>query len=185
MGKVNFGVLVSLSETQAETIARHVEGQSTTAEKVGAVASGLLVDLADGGVMIPPEWAVRIQSAIGSLDPRAIIEKVEGAVGRQGDSMVVKWTPDPSWTNWILNQCEVQGITPEQMLNSFIDHMLIQGHLGTSAPDPFKVWMAGETRWDIIHAAGTLNVSRNEHFHVTPPNRFSSVAGSKKWRASG
>ena len=149
MGKaINYGVTVAIEERLAGVIASNVAGQATTAEKLGAVASGLLADLASGGVMLAPEWAKRVEASVGSLDPQAIVAKVEAAAGRLGEAMVVTWVLDPVWQGWLLQQCEVWGITIEQCLKSHQDHMLIQGHLGSSAPDPFKLLLSQEQyRW--------------------------------------
>ena len=139
MGKVNFGLTVSLDEAQSNVIAENAPGQAGVAEKLSAVAAGLLADLAKGGVMIPPDWAIRIRNAIGTVEPAAIIENVEKAVGRCGESVRIEWVPDPTWLGFLQAQADNTGITLSHQLQAHLDHALCQGWLGGSAPDPFKL----------------------------------------------
>ena len=145
MGKqVSFGSTLSLEESQALTIAKCVSGDAPVADKLSAVASGLLGDLAKGGVMIPGEWARRIESAIGTTDAQEIVDRVEQASGRSGESPRIEWIPDPTWLGFLQGQADNAGITLSHQLKAHLDFALYNGWLGTSAPEPFKLLLSQE-----------------------------------------
>ena len=141
MGKndVNFGVAVSLSPTEANTIAAHVQGAGSVESKLSTVATGLLRDLAKGGVMIGPEWAERIESAINTTESPAIVEAVEKSAGRCGDALRVEWIPDPTQVNWYQHLADNAGVSLSHQLKNILDHAYEQGWFGMNAPSPFKI----------------------------------------------
>lgn len=148
MAKTNYGVTVRLNPEHADLIAEHIESEAPLPEKLGATASGLLTDLAKGGIMIPPDYADRIRKSTGQLDAVDITERCEGSVGMRGDASLVTWAPDPMWVGYLQNLADNQGLTLNQQVKSVLDHAFEQGWLGTAAPDPWKLLFTKEQhRW--------------------------------------
>ena len=146
MGKtdVAFGLSVALNAADAKAIDARVPSNRPLTDKLGEIAGGLLTDLARGGTMIPPEWASRIESAIGSTDPAAIVDHVEKSVNRAGASTRIEWIPDPTQIAWYQPLADNAGITLEMQLKSIMDFAYEQGYFGQNAPDPFKVLLSPE-----------------------------------------
>lgn len=146
--KQTYGVAVSIKGREADAIIQAVPGQSSLEAKLGSTASGLLADLANGGAMVPPEWAERIQAAIGTTDPAAIVAAVERSQKRRGDATAVEWIVDPTQINFFQQMADSSGITLAHQLKSIIDYAVMQGWLAGGAPDPYKLLVSQEQyRW--------------------------------------
>jgi len=144
MTKTRYGLTVGMTQDQVDLIADNVAGDAPTQDKLGAVASGLLCDLADGGIMIPPAYAERIRDVSGQLDAVDITERVERSAGRFGESTVVEWIPDPSQVGYYQALADNQGLTLKQQLKAILDYAIEQGWLGSGAPDPWKILLTKE-----------------------------------------
>jgi hypothetical protein len=149
MGKnSNFAVVVAMSDSDAIKLGALISGDAPVVEKLGRLASEHLKSLAAGGASIPPEWAIRVKAAIGTLEHEAIVAAVEKSVGRQGDSIVVPWVVDPTQIAFYDSLAESAGITREQQLKSLMDFAYSQGWFGMGAPDPFKLLLTqAQYRW--------------------------------------
>lgn len=144
----NYGLAVALSEADAGNIAEHIQGQGSVESKLSGAATGLLRDLAKGGVMVPSEWAARIESAIGTTDPAAIVEHVERAAGRSGDATRVEWIVDPTQLQFYKHLADNAGVSLEHQLKSLLDYAYSQGWFGMAAPDVHKLLVTPEQyRW--------------------------------------
>lgn len=140
----NFALVVGLEPTQAEKLAAEISGNETLVEKLGKVATTALRELARGGALIPHEWAERVDTAIGTLSPQAIVEHVEKAVNRQGDAVVIPWVVDPTQIAYYQTLAENAGITLERQLKSIMDYAYAQGWLGMAAPEADKILLTRE-----------------------------------------
>lgn len=139
-----YGVLVSLAEAEASAIAERVAGPAQPGEKLNQVGTELMRGLAKGGVMIPPEWAVRISAAIGATDPASIVEAVEKSAGRCGEATRVEWIVDPTHIAFYQMQADNAGVSLNHQVKAHLDYAYEQGWLGGSAPDPFKLLLTAE-----------------------------------------
>lgn len=146
MGKNNnYGLVVGLSEAEANAITEHVSGPYTSTEgKLGVVATGLLRDLVKGGVMIGPEWATRIETAIGTTEAQAIVEAVERVAGKIGEATIVPWIVDPTQLPFYQSLADNRDFTLAQQLKAVMDYAYEQGWFGMGAPDPFKILLTAE-----------------------------------------
>jgi len=144
MPKTKYGIIVQLEDGHAETIAENITSLAPLPDKLGIAASGLLTDLAKGGIMIPSDYAQRIRAATGQLDAVDITERAERTVGMKGDAVVVDWTPDPMWVGYLQNLADNQGLTLRQQVKTVMNHAFEQGWLGQGAPDPFKILLTKE-----------------------------------------
>ena len=143
----NYGLVVSLSDVEANAITTAQPAGQTASDKLSIVAGGLLRDLAKGGAMVPPEHATRIEAAIGTTDPAAITAAVEQSVGRSGESTVVRWIVDPTQVQFYQSLADNNGVTLEQELKSLMDYAYGNGWFGMGAPDVFKILLdAGQYR---------------------------------------
>jgi hypothetical protein len=141
---VSFGISVALSEAEASKIAQSVPGDAPVADKIGAVGGGLLRDLAKGGVMIPREWADRIDAAIDTLEPSRIVESVEKSVNKVGESTSVQWVVDPTQITYYQHLADNAGISLERQLKSVMDFAYEQGWFGMNTPDANKIFLSAE-----------------------------------------
>lgn len=144
VSEVVYALAVPLKIKEADTIAGAVKTPGSTESKLGAVSAGLLSDLARGGVMVPAEWAERIQAAIGTTDPTAVVAAVEKSAQRQGDATVVEWVVDPTQVQFYQSLADNAGVTLGQQLKSIMDYAYMQGWLGQAAVDPFKLLFSHE-----------------------------------------
>jgi hypothetical protein len=136
---MTYGVVVTMNEDEARAVAERIPGAGSTDQKLGSVAAGLMRDLSKGGVMLAPEWAERIQTAIGTTDPQSIVEHVEKAVAKRGDATVVEWVVDPTQVQFYQELADSTGLSLDVQLKSTMDFAYAQGWFNTSAPDPFKL----------------------------------------------
>ncbi len=140
MGKnLTFGLAVTISEADANAIVRAVPGAGSNEQKLGTIAAGLLKDLAGGGCMIRPEYAQRIETVIGKADDVAIVEHVERAVNKDGETTLVEWRVDPTQIAFYQMLADNNNCSLEQELKSVMDLAYDQGWLGSAAPDVFKI----------------------------------------------
>lgn len=144
ISSTNYGLMVNLTDPEANAITTKVESGESAVEKLSGVAAGLLRDLAHGGTMIAPEWADRIQAAIGTNDPSAIVSHVEKAVNRQGEAVVVNWVVDPTHIAFYKSMADNAGISLDLQLKSLMDYAYAQGVFNMAAPDPFKLLLTHE-----------------------------------------
>lgn len=141
---MTFGLTVSLNDKDTSAITAAIPGERTPTDKINTVAAGLLRDLARGGVMIPNDYAERIQAAINTAEPAEIASAVEKSVGKSGESTRVEWIVDPTQISFYQSQADNAGITLNHQLKSHMDWFFLQGGLGSSAPDPFKILLTAE-----------------------------------------
>jgi hypothetical protein len=166
MGKqtTNYGLTVGLPEDAATAIANHVPGPQSTAEKLGAVASGLLCDLALGGAMLPPAYAERIQQALGSTDPATITAAIEKAASKDGEATLVYWRVDPTqiaFYKQLADNVPPSGISLEQQLKSLLDYAFAQGWFGMGAPDVYKILLTAE-QWKFLQQLFAKDIPTGE-----------------------
>lgn len=152
MAKTKFGLTVQLNSEHADLIADNIAGEAPLPIKLEGVASGLLSDLAKGGIMIPPAYAERIRTATGQLDAVDITERCERTVGMKGDGPVVDWTPDPMWVGYLQSLADNQGITLRRQVETVMNHAFEQGWFGSAAPDPFKLLLTKE-QYELLEKA--------------------------------
>lgn len=136
----NYAITVAIPETIAA---------QAGPEKLGEVASALLTMIGNGGFILPPEWAERLRSAIGTLTPQDVVERVERTAKRSGGNIIVEWVVDPSQIEFYRMQAESNGLTLEQQLKTLLDYAYSQGWFGSTAPDPFKLLLT-ESQYQIL-----------------------------------
>jgi hypothetical protein len=144
-----YGVAVPLSVADANAIAAHVQDNGSIESKLSTVATGLLRDLAKGGIMIAPEWAERISTAIGTTDAPAIVAVVEKSVDRRGDATVVQWVVDPTQIAFYQQLADSNGVTLAHELKALMDYAYEQGWFGVAAPDAFKILLDAQQYRDL------------------------------------
>ncbi len=84
----------------------------------------------------------RIDSAIHSTEPPAIVDAVERSAGRKGEATRVEWIVDPTQIAYYQSLADNAGVSLEQQLKSILDYALMQGWLGAGAPDLFKILLS-------------------------------------------
>lgn len=136
MGKINsYGLLVPLTEEGAAKIAQQIPGNATLLGKLEATAEVLMNDLAKGGVMIPPEWADRVEAALGTTDVPAIVEAIEKGVGKRGDATVVEWVVDPTQIQYYEGLAANHDLSLQRQLKATMDWGFTHGWVGAGVPE--------------------------------------------------
>ena len=138
-GNTNYGLVVSLSDIEANAITMAQPAGQSASDKLSITAGSLLRDLARGGVMLSPEWATRVQAAIETTDSAAIVSAVEKSVNRSGEATTVQWTVDPTHVQFYQHLADNNGVTLERELKTLLDHAYEQGWFGMSAPEVNKI----------------------------------------------
>jgi hypothetical protein len=143
MGKTNFVFNVVLEDRDARNLTDNLPGV-----QLASVACDLLRDLARGGVMLPPEWASRIDAAIHTTDAATIVKHVERSVGKSGEAVRVEWIVDPTQIQFYQHLADNASISLEMQLKALMDYAYSQGWFNTGAPEVFKLMLAPEQyRW--------------------------------------
>jgi hypothetical protein len=138
-GNTSYGLTVSLSDAEANAITTAQPAGQSASDKLSITAGSLLRDLARGGAMLGPEWATRVQAAIETTDPSAIVSAVEKSVSRQGEATTVQWIVDPTHVQFYQHLADNNGVTLEHELKSLLDYAYSQGWFQMGAPDVFKI----------------------------------------------
>ena len=141
---IDFAVAVKLSEQEANAIAANTNYQGALHDKLGQVGSALMRDFSRGGIMIPPDYASRIRSAINTDSPSIITEHVEESVNKQGEATIVKWVVDPTQIQFYQHLALNAGKTLEQQLKSIMDYAYSQGWFGMGATEVFQLQFTAE-----------------------------------------
>lgn len=145
MAKNNtFAILVNLSDADAGAIGAASDPSQALEINLGRAATGLLRDYARKGVMIPPEYADRIETAIGNTEPASITEHVEASVKRRGEATVVEWIIDPTQILFFQELANSRGFSLENQLKSAMDYAYMQGWFNQNTPDPYKILLTQE-----------------------------------------
>jgi hypothetical protein len=138
-GNTSYGLTVSLSDAEANAITAAQPAGQSASDKLSITAGSLLRDLARGGAMIGAEWATRVQAAIETTDPAAIVSAVEKSVSRNGEATTVQWIVDPTHVQFYQQLADNNGVTLERELKTLLDHAYEQGWFGMSAPEVNKI----------------------------------------------
>ena len=189
-GNTSYGLTVSLSDVEANAITAAQPAGQTASDKMSIVAGGLLRDLAKGGVMIPPEYATRIEAAIEATDPAAITAAVEKSASKQGEATTVQWVVDPTHIQFYQSLADNNGVTLERELKTLLDFAYEQGWFGMSAPEVNKILLgAGQYKElqqmfskDIVTGEDVMERLRGQA--MTPPDLedelvFDALEGKK------
>lgn len=95
--KAYFGVDLSLPERYILPLAGLVPGEDSNARKIGAVAIGLLEQLAEGGIMLPPLIVRKMQDACGkSPEVEEILDLFEKGASRKDGRLCIQIYLDPA-----------------------------------------------------------------------------------------
>jgi len=121
------GIDVSISQNQIDRLTAAVPEEMSVVAKLSGIATGLLRELADGGVLLDCATSRQILDLIGTLDQLVpTLEKV-GKV-RQG-GIVAEWRLDPVWLPAIEEIGKVQGRSVQEVVQDAMDYVMEQGWL--------------------------------------------------------
>ena len=138
---VTVALELSLEETAVRTLCSAVNGNLPTTTKIGRIATGLLKDLAEGGLMLPAESVIRIKKAIASVDSEDIVSKVESGANRQGDHLLFTTAVDPVWEPRLKEIADSRGIPVMALMQEIVGAVLFNGWLYDNVvpPEPTPV----------------------------------------------
>ena len=116
------------------------------ARGIGRVASGMIQDLVNGGMMLPPMVMKRLQESVGASieDSATMIELVERGAYRDGGRVMVPIYLDPLYQTNLQERADAQGIDIKTFLQNFIDQVIEAGWLYSVDPPPFSVRFSPE-----------------------------------------
>ena len=186
----SYGLVVSLSDSEANAITMAQPAGQSAADKLSLTAGSLLRDLAKGGVMIGPEWATRIEAAIETTDPSAIVDHVERSVRRKGDATRIEWVVDPTQVQYYQMLADNAGVSLEHELKSMLDFAYEQGWFGSAAPDAFKIlltpeqyrYLQGLFEKDIVTGADVIDQLKADAGRVLAPEENDFILDALKER---
>ncbi len=141
MKTVAIPIEIQLTEKQMSAIGNGVGVDAPMAKKVQMVAQSLVKDMANGGIMLPPEAVDRIEAAINDVATERIVESVEQSVNRSGKNVVLKLSIDPGWYPTLKEASESQGRPVEDLMQECIGHAFHNGWLYALPADPPPLWI--------------------------------------------
>lgn len=98
-----------------------------TSELLSGVATGLLADVADGGMMVEAHYLQRIADLAGTISsPEDIVRPVEQYARRSSGNKVFQVVMDQAWVEPIRYYAEQQGRTEDEIFQEALDILL--GH---------------------------------------------------------
>ena len=137
---LTLNVQVTLSGPQIDKLTKEATKKTgkSIVEILSSVATGLLIDQADGGLMIDPTTATRLSEATGKEieRPEDLIPLVEKGLGKKGGSFIVEWVVDPTFIGPLQDLAAQQGTTVEQLVQDGMNYAIGQGWLYAINPGP-------------------------------------------------
>ena len=149
---------IRLTEKQFDKICLAVGGDESPSAKISEVATDLVRNLADGGLMLPREAVDRIEIAINSINPNRIVESVESSANRQGEQIILKLVIDPGWYPALKEASESQGRPVEDLMQECISHAFTQGWLYAIPSDPPPLMITREQQEFLKKTLGVKTV---------------------------
>lgn len=140
--ETQFSLSIALREDRVSKIDRSVQQSLQIGEKVAGIATGLLNELADGGLMLTADQASRIQSILGETTGEAIIKAADKAAGRRGGGVVVEWVADPSWVGSFEDTAKQQGITLSALVQQMMDTAVDNGWFYQMSIQPRRILLS-------------------------------------------
>jgi hypothetical protein len=137
MEQQKYAVQVSLQEAQCAALAALIQGEAPPVDKLGALATQALSEMANGGMLIDAATMKNIVAMIGEVnDALDLIPVIEKATSHDAGRVVVSWAIDPSWIEPLKGIAVSQGITVQQLCQNCMDYAFAQGWLYSISPEP-------------------------------------------------
>lgn len=127
---------IKLTEKQFDKICLAVGGDEPPSAKISEVATDLIRNLADGGLMLPREAVDRIEIAINSIRPERIVESVETSANRKGERILLTYEIDPGNYPSLKEASESQGRPVEALMQECMAWQWVQGNLYAVPAEP-------------------------------------------------
>jgi hypothetical protein len=126
--QVKIPLTLEMSEAAYLKIVDQVEGDGDDAQKLAAFVNEALDSISKGAMLLSPDTAERLCNIDERLvDDHAIIHAVERGLGVSDGAMVARWKIDPSLHESIRQRAEVQGMTPEGLVQEMMDQAVALG----------------------------------------------------------
>lgn len=143
---LTLSINVSLPEPAVETLTNSVPGiGKDTLTTIGGLATGLLLDLADGGMMLSPtimRQIVKLDPGVKS--PAAVVDLAEKVTHRRGDALVAEWVVDPVYEARLREQAEMSSIGIRQLVQNIMDQIISRGIFFRIVPEPHMLLFGPE-----------------------------------------
>lgn len=158
---VTLGIEVTIPEAAVQTLTEGVGAiGKDSIRTLSGLATGLLADLADGGMMLPPGSMRRILKADPQAKtPAAVVGLVDASVNRRGDSLVAEWIVDPVYEASLAEQARMSSMTVQQLVQNVMDHVVQRGVFFRLKPEPGLLIFSAE---DIEMFRDAIGKQKNE-----------------------
>ena len=137
---LTLNVQVTLTGKQIDKLTKEPAAKTgkTIVEILSDVATGLLIDQADNGLMIDPATASRLCEITGKEieRPTDLIPLVEKAVGKKDGGIVVETVLDPFWVGPLQELATQQGRSLNELLSDCLNLIMDKGWLYEINPGP-------------------------------------------------
>jgi hypothetical protein len=130
VAKVKIPLTLTLSEQHFQNVVDQVEGEGEDAQKFALFAQEAMEAIARGALLLPAETAKRLSDLDEQLgDPDALVEAVERGMGVHEGQMVARWEIDPALFESIRERAEINGVTPEILIQEGMNQAVALGWL--------------------------------------------------------
>ena len=131
-----YAVAVSLPASTAASIAALVPEGTSVPEKLGLLATQVLTDLGNGGMLVDPQTMAQLGEIAHIGAGPDLVPLVEKAMRRQGGGIVVSARLDPVWLPAIKAKAELSDVTPGQLVQWLFDQMIAKNLIMALPLDP-------------------------------------------------
>lgn len=138
------------------------DDQAAAVQNVGAlqdVASNVVRQLADGGMMLSARTVSDITDIIGEFDPDILVASVQSAANRKEGQYSGEWRVDPAWVSGLKDRAESRGQTMQQLVQDMMDYALGNGWLESMDNPPHMVFLSAEDLQYIKQSLGVESVT--------------------------
>ena len=129
----------------ADALLAGMDGEGSPAEKLLGAATGALITLAEGGMMLSAAITSRISEIVGEdIDPEQLPALVEQALSRRGGKLCGYYEIDPAYEEALREIADQQGVEISALIQDMMDTAMDNGWLYSIDPRPQQVLMTQE-----------------------------------------
>lgn len=145
-----------IDQKHMDAIAGSVPGEGSAGHKTAQVALGLLEQIAEGGMMLPPLIVAKMRESLGK-DPELtdILDQFEKGVGRRGGQLSITISLDPVHEQTLREAAKFNNFaTPELYMQNLWDTFWDNGWVHDTIPAPVCVRMTPQDFSDLQDLLG-------------------------------
>ncbi len=130
----SIAIIVNLDDSHIHALELMFQGEEPQPEKLSAITTSHLRELAQGGALIEAEQMDYLRKA-GLPEDAELFRLVEQALGRKRGKLAFECTLDPAYERFFRDQARIRGISIERLIQESYDSLLRKGLFYTSLSD--------------------------------------------------